>query len=61
MQISQWLFLLCSQASSPSSISHNQPSLLFFRRPRCAASSFSSSTKSVTCAMTIENPEIVRR
>ncbi|KAF7849930.1 hypothetical protein BT93_L0113 [Corymbia citriodora subsp. variegata] len=44
----------------PSSISHHQPSLLFFRHPRCA-SSFSSGAKSVTCAVTIENPEIVRR
>ncbi|KAL3753901.1 hypothetical protein ACJRO7_001185 [Eucalyptus globulus] len=45
----------------PSSISHNQPSVLSFRHPRCSSSSFSSGAKSVTCAATIENSEIVRR
>ncbi|XP_056177458.1 alpha-terpineol synthase, chloroplastic-like [Syzygium oleosum] len=44
----------------PSSISHSQPSLSFFRHPRC--SSFSSAgAKSATCALTIENQETVRR
>nr|AXY92167.1 terpene synthase 2 [Rhodomyrtus tomentosa] len=53
----------------PSSVSHNQPSPLFFRHPRCSSSSSSSTagaaassgSRSVSCSMTIENQEIVRR
>lgn len=42
----------------PSSISHNQPSPSFVRHPCCSSS---AGAKSATCALTIENQEIVRR
>nr|WNI01951.1 terpene synthase [Psidium guajava] len=51
----------------PSSITHNQHSRLFFRYPRCSSSSASagvaasSDARFVTCALTNENQEIVRR